>query len=137
MLGHLYLNWEVVKEATTKKKGLKECKCEKCGGATLTEEIPKKKVHKNIDSRIEIGTMKFTNDPCYRYGKCLIVDKRSWGEVPIVEVTDEGGLRCTYYNKEGKKKVFAFAQLPTDDTIWMYTIQENGNYTDILVGSYS
>lgn len=131
----MYVNWEVVKKATIKKKGLKESKCEKCGKATITEEIPKKITHTNVDSRIEIE--KRFGVLTYNYKKCTIVDRRTWGEPPIIKVIEDDGLHVTYYNKEGKKKIFSFSQPPIEDVIVSYTIKDNGKYVHTYIGSYT
>lgn len=136
-LGHLYTEWKVIKKATTKSTGLKECKCDKCGGATLTEIIPKKKKVANIDSRVEIGEMKLTKSPQYTLKKANLIDKRTWGETPTITVTDGDCMHVVYYNKKGEKVEFDVEQPIVEDTINGYTILEDGTYVGDYFGAFS
>lgn len=136
-LGHRYRDWKVVKEATTSKTGLKECTCERCGKATKTETIPKKKTLKGIDPRVEIGVAKYTTYPQYRLGKSKITDKRTWGEPPSITVGDDDCMHVTYYNKKGEKIQFTIEQPVTKDTTNRCTILDDGTYISQSTGSYS
>ena len=136
-LGHRYRDWKVVKEATTSKTGLKECTCERCGKATKTETIPKKKTLKGIDPRVEIGVAKYTTYPQYKLKDCWVTDKRTWGEPPAISVDDEDCMYVTYRNKDGKEIKFAAPQPDIDDTTNLFTIKDDGTYISQNIGSYS
>lgn len=134
-LGHRFRDWKVVKEATTSKTGLKECTCERCGKATKTETIPKKKTLKGIDPRVEITT-RFGNTK-YIFKKCNIVDTRTWGESPSITIDDKDCMYVTYCDKDGKKIKFAAPQPDIDNTTNLFTIKDDGTFITQNIGSYS
>ncbi len=134
-LGHIYTNWYVVKEATTTEAGLKECKCDRCGGAAITEEIPKKStsVSSYIDSRITVR--KVFGQMVYEYGTCSLYNRRTWGNVLSISILANGGLHVSYDNKNGE--IIEFDISPLSGYESTAVIEDNGNYSTSFVGAFS
>ena len=131
--------WLLVKASTTKETGIKKWRCVNCGGGEDAHEevIPKKKNEPQIDSRVEVGLMRFTDTPYYKYGKTYVIDNRTWGEAPSIEVSNDGCLTVTYYTKKGDKVTFE-AEQPSDKSHdYMAVIQDDGTHSGSEILSLS
>lgn len=137
-LAHDY-GWRVIKASTTKETGIKKWRCVNCGGGEDAHEevIPKKKVAAKIDSRIEVGFVKFTNEPMYTFAGNCVIDKRTWGEAPSIEVYNGDCMKVTYYNKQGEAVTFTVEQPEDPSYDCMVRIMDDGTYEYSEVISFS
>ncbi|MBQ7969080.1 MAG: hypothetical protein IJ292_04590 [Clostridia bacterium] len=133
-LGHLYLDWYTVKAATTTETGLKECKCDKCGGAPIYKETPKRPEGDSIDSRVEIENV--YGKISYRYGSCSVGDFRTWGNVFKISVTAQDGLRVVYDNQNGELIEFVVT-VPPEGYCRSGVVWDNGSYDISTIGRFS
>ena len=136
-IGHGYSEWVVVTAATTSSAGSKERTCTRCNNKQ-TEVIQKlDSAYDNVDSVVEIGTMKYTNEPVYKLGKIWIIDKRTWGEAPVITVHNGNSMHVIYYNKNNERVEFDAEQPGIDGYINGISILDDGTYVSQLTGSYS
>lgn len=137
-MGHSYGDWVIKKQATVSANGSKERKCSRCG-YVQKQSIPKKQQQSagGIDPRVTIGTIGFGNNksPQYSVGKQYVVDRRSWGSRPAIEVYDGNCLRVSYFNKKNEKVTFVVE--PMGNYINQYTILNDGTYVSQLFGAYT
>lgn len=120
--------WIMDAASTPTEEGLIRHYCEFCGKTLREEVIPKKKNPYDIDSRVEIGTMRWTNHPKYSYKNTNVVDNRTWGEAPIIEVLKDDSLKVTYYNRQNEKIAFIIEQPTQGNRLMGATICNDGTY---------
>ncbi|MBR5525104.1 MAG: hypothetical protein IKU51_07545 [Clostridia bacterium] len=133
---HKY-EWSVVKAATTTETGVRELRCAYCGTFKQKEEIPKQKSESKIDSRVTIGAHSLSKEPMYTFKNGSVIDHRSWGDRPAIEVLDGDVMKVTYYNQQGQKIVFNVEQPASSDRLIRFVILDDGTYTSVEVGSFS
>lgn len=137
-LAHNY-GWLLIKASTTKETGIKKWRCVNCGGGEDAHEevIPKKKAAAKIDSRVEVGFIKFTNEPMYTLAENCVIDKRTWGEAPSIEVYNGDCMKVTYYNKQGEVVTFTVEHPEDPSYDCMVRIMDDGTYEYSEVISFS
>lgn len=135
-LGHVYTNWIVIKASTTEEVGMKECKCDVCNEAKITEEIPKKVFIPKIDPRVTIGTLQWTNYPQYSFKSGYVIDKRTWGEAPEISITNDENMHVIYFDKNNNKVEFDVL-CNGNEVIHAFTIKNDGTYGQKIVTDFS
>ena len=101
-----------------------------------TKTTKSDKVPPYIDPRVEIGTARYTTIPMNTLHNCYILDARTWGERPSIEVYNDNCLKVTYYNKQDKKVTFN-VEHPGESLINQFVILDDGTYVSQYIGSYS
>lgn len=129
--------WRMVKASTPTQEGLKEHYCSCCGKVLRNETIPKKQEEYKIDSRVKIEKMRWTNEPVYVYKKARVIDGRTWGEAPAIEVLKDDSLKVTYYTQRGEKVVLTVEQPAQSDRLTAAEISYDGTYTCNEFSSFS
>ena len=89
-----------------------------------------------IDPRVKIEKSLVSKTPTYSLNRCYVLDTRTWGERPSIEVYDGKNLKVTYYNKQGKEVTFK-VEYPGDSLINQFVILDDGTYVSQYIGSYS
>ena len=120
--------WVMVAASTPTEEGLIRHYCNVCGETLREETIPKKKNPYNIDSRVKITKAMFTNKPVYEFKQARVIDGRTWGEAPIIEILEDNSMRVTYYNLRNEKIVFIVEQHSKPNCHYRAEIANDGTY---------
>ena len=129
--------WIMDAASTPTEEGLIRHYCEFCGKTLREEVIPKKKNPYNIDSRVEIEKMRWTNEPVYVYKDTRVIDGRTWGEAPIIEILEDDSLKVTYYTRQGEKVVLTVEQPENTNCLNKVAISNDGTYICKTISSFS
>ncbi len=133
VLGHDYSDWVIVKAPTGTESGLQERSCSRCAEVDAVV-LPAAGEERDtyIDPKIEINSVGW-----YSYG-ALRVDTTycSYNCYLSITVLENDNFFIRYYKKDGTKVEYTLRQ-PPDEYCRRFTIDADGNYSDICYGNYT
>ena len=137
--GHLYGNWETTKQPTAIEAGERQCVCSRCNYVHIESidklDAPTVNMYESyIDPRVEI-TKNGSGAVSYFYYPVGVIDSRSWGVPPTIQISDNGGFNIFYYKQDGTKVTYTLN--PVEGYVNRLVILEDGSYTTSLIGDFN
>ena len=125
-LGH-ECEWMINSLPTPTKTGVLAYQCTRCYKDQKTEPIPKRPGdYSKIDSRMSIKES--ARSVVFEYAHLYIIDRRSWGAPPEIQVLDVDHAYIIYYTKDGQQMTINEKMKPGGYDTLMITIDEDGKY---------